>query len=62
MHGVLTISFIITSVSRKYGKEVDVYSFAITMWVVATGTGDEPYLELRDFWDVIEYVTAGEIS
>lgn len=41
-----------------YGTEVDVYSFGVTMWVIATNTGEEPYAEVGNFV-ICDYVMNG---
>jgi len=41
-----------------YGTEVDVFSFGITMWVIANNTGEDPYTDVGEF-DICDHVMNG---
>jgi serine/threonine protein kinase len=42
----------------RYGTEVDVYSFGITLWVIARGNGEQPYQQFNKMIEVAEFVEA----
>jgi serine/threonine protein kinase len=42
-----------------YSKEVDVYSFGLTMWVVGNDTGEDPFMDIEEF-EIVQKVAAGE--
>jgi len=51
--GIGTILYMAPELMAKgkiiYGTEVDVYSFGVTMWVIANNTGEDPYAEVGNF-------------
>jgi len=42
-----------------YSKEIDVYSFGMTMWAVAKETGEDPFSDLP-VWEVADRVIKGD--